>query len=942
MKKLLVLLGSSFIGVAPVASVIACQDTSKNESNNDNGKILDTQNPWLKLDSEKLLDIILKNGEDKLITNGNPKQTLQNFMSHFAFGLEKNIDFLVKETPDITSNYENDNFVNNVKELYRNLNQKAENAWTDYLEQKRKEHDKNDSKVLEDLQKEYDRKYNNINDFKDDFIYRYAVQGAGNTALRDILNLIVEDFAKSTGFLNAGRAIDEISTLFRGKPTFKEFVVDFGGTAFKASGPDDDRANTWFGQFDNYLKGLRALSLDTDQTLFKESAASLINLVNATGGLELEEYLTKNPDKTTILVDDIQWLTFNNIKTTILVSDDATITTWSNKLLKRMDTNYDEHFNSNNLRSKNEAIDGLVSNLSANGEIAKLNQTYRSLFENIPNINNDEPTSDQLTGLFSNSQRYFADLYFKQKKPVAITEFVVKPWVTGSDVTEFSKEVTNSPYINKTTLKYRGLYNFINIFVNSSISKGAATDNADDHTKKMFDNESNYSWDVLLQNGGSLDGIKHNGNQNNQGSWTPSSQLWEGIGSELSQVDHTNLLTIDSKDYSDTLKYAVYDFLQKDKSAISEWNSWDKDGRTGYKKDYNITDLEQADQPIGTAISSLIHSLDRSAQLDATAAQKTENNVYQVLNAEQGIIAFTADDGIHFARIEGYKLIQSAADTSSDYLKEQSKLTISKDDDIKKYETYHQLNTALNSKEAVTIRAAEQITSDYLNVDISSQERSKIKYADLNSNFGNKYLEFLANTSILANIVEASQTKYKYNFQREVQNWLSTSATTSDKYWIPVWDYIKEIFNITDDEKLFDAFFNVAETSDDKTKNLAKEYKRIILETLNSSRKLIFANSKSKFVKDWNNYASLAEAKIGNPKDDGIHYRPWNYLKMGTGTTNNYDKIIKIENSSIWKYEKQQTTVILKFSIDFNKYLTKTNLIEITNNNKAILKESSR
>jgi len=939
MKKLLILLGSSFISVAPIATVIACTDTSSNNENKD-GDILNPQNPRLKLDAEKLLDIILKNGEDKLITNGEPKKTLQNFMSHFAFGLEKNIDELVKAHPEITSGYENDKFVDAIKDLYNNLNRRAQNAWDDYLKEKRRQHSDDDKKVLEDLQKEFDRKYSQINDFKDDYIYRYAVQGAGNTALRDILNLVVEDFAKSTGFISATSAITTVNSLFRGKPEFGGVTVDFETTAIKASGPDDQRDKTWFGQFDNYLKGLRTLSKETEEEkvkLFKESAASLISLVNATGGLKLEEFLTNNPDATNMLVDDVTWLTFNNIKE-ILSDNDADIIQWSNKLLKRFDTNYNEHFNSNNSADKNETIDGWVLALSAKGVIPKLGVEYSQLFENIPNINNNEPTSDQLTGLFSNSQRYFTNLYFNQKKPIAVTEFLVKPWVEGTDIPSFDKEITNSPYISKTSEKYHGLYNFINTFVTSNISQGNTppSNTPADYTKVMFENESNYSWDVLLQNKGSLNNIQH-GNENTENGWVPDSQLWYEVGQNISLVDHDNLLTVDSKNYSETLKYAIYDFLQKPEAEKTEFNAWKADdGRTKYNKDFDLSDLDANNVPFATPISSLIHSLDRSDGPDATT--KTEKNVYQILNAEQGIIAFTADDGIHFVRIEGYKLIKDANNSSSDYLKEQSKLTINDDQYIKNYETYHQLSVALNSNrnEDVVKRAAEGITFDYLNRDSFSQNLSKIKYQDLNNSFGNKYLEFLANTSILSSWGNGN-SKYTYKLQNEVQNWLSTTATTSDKYWVAVWDYIKELFNIESDEEIYDTFFKINKEEDDKTKKLASKYKKIILDTLNLERRNIFGNSEVELLKQWNSYVDKYENRISNPQD-GIHYRPWNYLSTGT----NFSKISAIESSNIWKYDNKSTTFTIKFSLDINKYLTKTNLIEVTNNNKAIIKESRR
>jgi len=140
-----------------------------------------------------------------------------------------------------------------------------------------------------------------------------------------------------------------------------------------------------------------------------------------------------------------------------------------------------------------------------------------------------------------------------------------------------------------------------------------------------------------------------------------------------------------------------------------------------------------------------------------------------VLNAEQGIIAFTADDGIHFARIEGYPLLKD----SDNLLSDQNRLTVENlgTDSFKKnvdqFSTHYQLNAAINNKDADA--SARAITYDYLNRDTYAQNQSKIKYTDLNANFGNKYLEFLANTSILSTRGDGA-SRYKYSLKREVQN----------------------------------------------------------------------------------------------------------------------------------------------------------------------------
>jgi hypothetical protein len=154
-----------------------------------------------------------------------------------------------------------------------------------------------------------------------------------------------------------------------------------------------------------------------------------------------------------------------------------------------MDGHYTDHFGDNNSNA-GKNIDGGIEELNANGLIAELPGTrYNSLFSSIPDLVAQE-ANEQLNGLFSNSQRYFANQYYIEKKPVAITEFVVKPFQSNPKI-GFDKEVSNSPYVGTSNNKYRGLQNFIKTFVNSSIP--GDSDAAADRTQEMFDGESSFS-----------------------------------------------------------------------------------------------------------------------------------------------------------------------------------------------------------------------------------------------------------------------------------------------------------------------------------------------------------------------------------------------------------------------------------------------------------------
>jgi len=910
MKKLLSLLGAIGLSFSASATVIACSnDSSQTQLGADNQKIIDGSS--LKLDADGLLKIIEGSGDGQLITNGKPDEALKSFMNSFAYVFEKNFESIVKDKNIKMPHYANDNFPKAVTNIYNQLTSRANDAWDAQIRQKKNEFGKDyETKFLKELKETYDVDYTKIEDYKDNFVFRYATDGQGNTSIRDVLNLISDEFGKGSGFTTSDGTVSRIRTdLFNSEGTYGNRKVDFRKNANEASGIPTGvtREKTWFGQFDNYLLGLKDIkdSAEANNQLFIDSVSPLIQIINLTGGLEFEDWLKdhetndpKNPNS--FLVDDVKWATAKEIKEKVL-TDEQNITEWSNKLVKRMDGNYNTHFKDNNPNA-GKAIFGGIEELNAMGEISELPGTvYRSLFSSVPDLAVQQ-ANEQLNGLFSNSQRYFANQYYAEKKPVAITEFVVKPLGTKANI-GFDKEITNSPYVGTGSMKYIGLENFIKAFVTDSIP---ATDPSPiDHTKEMFDDESNFSWDVLLDNKGKLEDISHNGNENSKGSWTPQPYQWYELGKDLSMVEHSNLLTIDSTSYSNTLKYAVYDLLQND--SKTEWKDWDKDGRPKLSTndfDYKDARLDAKQENAAKNITSFIHSIDRSGTTEAEGDQgaQADKNVYQLLNEKQGIIAFSADDGIHFARIEGYQLLKDQAKL----LKEQNDLSIENFDDIKNFGTYYQFNAAINNNEGAA--SARAITYDYMNRDKYSQNQSKIKYEDLNKSFGNTYLEFLANTSILATRGD-SAARYKYSLKREVQNWLSTTATTNDKYWVAVWDYAKLMLDVKTDEEVFDLFF-VADTNENSLQN---RYKTTILRILKQTRSRIKSNPSTSLLKQWETYQDTQLNLASNFNTDGIVYRPWNFISIGE----NAEKFEHIGESQLWQFEsapKPDAAVIYSFA----------------------------
>jgi hypothetical protein len=159
-------------------------------------------------------------------------------------------------------------------------------------------------------------------------------------------------------------------------------------------------------------------------------------------------------------------------------------------------------------------------------------------------------------------------------------------------------------------------------------------------------------------------------------------------------------------------------------------------------------------------------------------------------------------------------------------------------------------------------------------------------------------------------------------------------VTTPDRYWIAVWDYIKEVFNLTganSDEILFDSFFEVKESSNERLKDLMSSYKKSILDTLRANRRLIFADPTSKLLTQWTTYADNAEGQIN--QDKNIQYNPWNYLNYGA----EFAKLSNLNNSKIWKADKKSKTSSYSYHIDINRYVITNKAFEANTHEGSVI-----
>jgi|GEM_PF-2982652 len=134
---------------------------------------------------------------------------------------------------------------------------------------------------------------------------------------------------------------------------------------------------------------------------------------------------------------------------------------WAKEIIARACSTYVTDYDSSGTptSSYNPKIDG---NGAGVAKFAAIN-SYVSLTDS-SSISNNASTK----GLFSNAQRYFANQYFSTKKPLAISEFIIKP-LTGNST--LATNINNIGYIADSVANQAdvgSLYNFMNLFVNQS------------------------------------------------------------------------------------------------------------------------------------------------------------------------------------------------------------------------------------------------------------------------------------------------------------------------------------------------------------------------------------------------------------------------------------------------------------------------------------------
>ena len=858
MKKLLSLLATITLTVTPITSVIACTNKTSDGDNNATNSIL--KSPVFNLTADDLL-----NSAKAETLFGGHDNAVHDFMNYFAFQVSKQLsdptsDLYQQFNAAVTADniYINDEFINSVQTQYNSARQYAISQWNEAVDAARDNGKKWEETFRKALEKQLNRTFAKYQDAKEVYITNQMMKGTNNTSVIDSL-------------LNAIYAIPQDNKVL----TFDQIIQNFSGQILGLNktikGISFNLLNAWganrnpdldlVGELTKLLQGLAIEVGNISHPYFDSLSTYLIDFINATGG-------TTSPNSNTAKfakLANITWMTQATFKSSVLGNP----ATWAKEIIARACSSYATDYDSSGTptSSYNPRIDG---NGDGVAKFAAIN-SYVSLTDS-SSISNNASTK----GLFSNAQRYFANQYFNTKKPLAISEFIIKPLTSTSTLTT---NINNIGYIADSVANQAdvgSLYNFMSLFVNQSNWGGTSST---DNTKTMVSGSSDYSWDQLMNSGGSLS------------SWTNqagSSYDWtDTFTSDFSLTQHTKLLTIDSpsSDYSDILKYAVYDSLTTNAPAEYVSNTTNPTAENDGSVTTNLNDQQKA-------VTNWISSMNRRTS--------GTNNVYQVLNSTQGIISFVDTDGIHLARIEGYGLLKNASSLTSQTKLSTTSFVDGDQTTINNYQAIESISRNLNnnSNSSAVKNAIKNQTYDYTSADTTSY----YQYSNLNTSFGNKYLQYLANSSLLAKI-GITNTKEKYDLNSEVQSYLASaipsSTAASTNMWISAWTYFKEILGL-DDSGLFDLIFPASSATSDlfgigayaTQTAIYTRYREYILDVLNIIDNDINNSVEDAFESGWNTWE---KSNNNVPTDDPTNkYKPLKTLPVGYSD---------IENAAYWDYQ---------------------------------------
>lgn len=897
MKKLLAILGSITIMGSASSLVVACKSRSPENDRTgsvfvDNGVI--GENGEIRIDALGLLRWYQKNiGLNRI-------DKVKQFNQLFAVGLmveaanpSSEIFYgdnkLWKEPLTDTNQYGLENFPAKLKRLWGNEtdigNNSVRGAANNAFNAFEKEHAGKSAQanVVNEMAKQFPYVKRNYDSLKKAWINNYMLSDSENGALARLTKLLW-----GTASANIGTNTPDRNSLLQ------SFYRLWEGSTVATLESDINAAiaNNWA---DN-----------------PEAKTNLINLINATGGTN-PNITTTSPIKDWKLAD-ITWANQDTAISPALVKD----------VLARLYTpNPDSGSKIEKQYEGNKDVNKHWKFANKKGDPLTDNDTYFDLVDSYPaadfNTATELLSSEEIFGFLTNSQRFGVDQYFINEKPVSLSEVVFKKNESG----DLAVNINGQAFLNSTKAddsnwtQFYGLYNFLQNYVTGS-APGIQT---------QIGGISQYNFDTIFGNIGNRANVIKTNWPSSAASRNPN---WDASFYELKNDD--KLLTLSDTTHSNILRYSVYDFIQANSNTPLATYSLKTTPTTpgtiaeslvrDYKFDPTVANTIQAsvtaitDSTLQTEVTNglyatlnLIEMLNRKTTTTdekSSSEDQANNKIYQVLNSQQGIIAFVDTDGLHITKINGYDILNNNGQKHP--LKAQTTNILGATVDqrtsyINQADTFKRLTEYVNGDKSIgryryvyqdydnqIYENTTPITDDFIKKIVNTTEIGKlpnqgVSYQQLNPAISNDYERFLVNNSILNSTNTTLTPFYKFNIFNEVKDYLTINdkdmkTLSPNNSWIV--DYVGTVlgFDLTNNEnfisQVLDRFMKFDDTVD------SQEFKnwlsQSLVENIHHTKNLPQLEFRNNWAK-WNEEINNSRVEDDETKNSNL---PLMILDWGT------------------------------------------------------------
>ncbi|ASZ09006.1 hypothetical protein CK556_01375 [Mesoplasma chauliocola] len=855
MKKLLSLIGALTLTASASSVLISCSDKDTDKY----GNTFINGDGSLKITTEDLLNWY---NETYGSLGKNPQKFLAQFYNIFAVAIyeeasreENNIFENLKTTNSQYLNQDGKEFAESLKNaygkeskatgtIYGNANSAMVNERKGYLDDK----SKGTKAWVKYLRNEFPWVDNDQTSLENAWISNYILTDSSNSAYANLANTLGFGASQSTWYQGYSSIIVNDTTISGLMSSFIRLCGDIQ-----------------INQETKTTKIYQTPGISENQEI------AIINLINALGGKNA--FITTTTE--TFKIEFITSLEDNAFKNL----------TW-NDFLQGISSRY---------RRDSNSFTGTIASLSSSHSLFDLADvqalrldSYGTKYEKFwnhegkqgtnlnrtnivsvaPNLNstNSQESKDiwnkygTKQNVLSNSQRFLVDKYFEEKAPVATSQVVLSfSAINASATPDTLSEISPAQFVNPdwTSVQTQQFFIGFDRYYNEYVKSGT----------------SSTQYDIKTSNNSSAAAGLSDFETFYRGANSRNSNLWK-LGDEQSYIKpyltatkNEQLLTKDfdttSGTYSNLAKFSVYDFLAnggeaKNSSVNSKADSWTNEN-TNIKDiatfNAKIGNNDQAKKGVDT-LFELVNTLGRHAN-------DTDSNVkpYEVVNEEEGIIAFIDTDGLHFLKIDGYQTLKASSNQKNSYSTKRSE-----ENDKKQslaYDTLVNTNKELipyllnpksiqgsyNLKEETTVGTNADI--DKINIINGMADEFKTEYSEiLNYSIENDYERFLVNNSIAKNALssESDSSNLFYNF--DIVSDAQASITSTESFgllgqWI--WLYMDEIFGTNGNYyELYKKFFEV------EGENINEDGIRDLLDYIEATQNAVENLNQTFKTQNWN------------------------------------------------------------------------------------------